>query len=125
MHPSLQGYVALAQAIEDALHSKEAYGWSKKSPAPEINLAECAAHFGLDATGWKTLCGEGAMFYYATIPMRYDRAFRLSRFRAFEAAVGRVAAGEPPKSLDLPNIGLPTNARIRPTSARLSSAAGE
>jgi hypothetical protein len=125
MHPSLLGYVALAQAIVDAMHSSEAFGWSKKSPAPEIELAECAVHFGLDATGWKALCERGAMFYYATIPMRYDRTLRLAKFKAFEAAVERVATGEPPESLGLPKVGIPTNARTRPISARRSSAARE
>jgi hypothetical protein len=113
MHPSLHGYVALAQHIVDSLHGKEAFGWSKDRPAPEIDLAKCAAHFGLDASGWKTLCERGAMFYYATIPMRYDRTLRLTKFKAFEKAVGRVASGEPPEAVGLPNIGIPANARLR------------
>jgi hypothetical protein len=125
MHPSFLGYVALAQAIVDALHSREAFGWLKKSPAPEIDLAECAAHFGLDATGWKALCERGAMFYYATISMRYDRTMRLAKFKAFEVAVARVEAGELPESLGLLNIGIPTNARTRASSVRHSSGAGE
>ena len=124
MHPSFLGYVALAQAIVDSLHSSEAFGWSKKSLAPEIDLAECAAHFGLDAPGWKTLCERGVMFYYATIPMRYDRTLRLAKFKAFEKAAERMAAGEPPEFLGLPNIGIPTNTRTRPAAARHSPAEG-
>ena len=46
--------------------------------------------------------------------MRYDRTLRVAKFEGFEAAAGPVAAGEPPESLGLPDIGVPPHPRIRP-----------
>ncbi len=114
MHPSFVGQVALAQNILDALYARQAFGWSAGRLPSEINLADCAAHFGFEVKDWKTLCEKGAMFYYATIPMRFDRTYRQAKFEAFEAGARRIAAGEPPEEIGLPNIGIPTTARIRP-----------
>ena len=48
----------------------------------------------------------------------------LAKFKAFEKAAERMAAGEPPEFLGLPNIGIPTNTRTRPAAARHSPAEG-
>ena len=55
-HPSLEGHVALAEAILKALQARRAFGWPEAVPAPTIDLAECAAHFGVGAAAWKDVC---------------------------------------------------------------------
>jgi hypothetical protein len=46
------------------------------------------------------------MFYNATAPLRYDPSQRLAKQRAFEEAAQRIAGGEPPESVGLPNVGI-------------------
>ncbi len=105
MHPSVRGQIALAQAILEALHACPSFGWTEGVPLPIIDPAQCAAHFGIDATVWQSLCGRGAMFYYANIPLRYDRSERIAKQRAFSEAAQRIARGESPEAVGLPNIG--------------------
>ena len=52
-HPSFEGHVALAEAILKALQARRAFGWPEAVPAPTIDLAECAAHFGVGAVAWR------------------------------------------------------------------------
>jgi lysophospholipase L1-like esterase len=108
MHPSLRGYITLAQHVLDELYAKRAFGWPAERPSRKITLVECAAHFGFKARDWMTLCERGAMFYYGTMSMRFDRTYRLAKFKAFEAAAGRIGAGDPPEAVGLPNIGINT-----------------
>jgi hypothetical protein len=117
MHPSLRGQIALAQAIVDALWARRAFGWPKEASPPAIDPAECAAHFGLEPAHWKPIAERGYMFYHATAPLRHDPSHRLARRQAFKAAAGRLAAGEPPEAVGLPNIGVPKEATIRPAAA--------
>ena len=49
MHPSLRGYIALAQAVLQELQAAQAFGWPRSAPAPIIDPARCAAHFRLGA----------------------------------------------------------------------------
>ena len=107
MHPSLQGHVALAQAILDALHTRGAFGWPRDAPAPAIDPAQCAAHFGFVPQDWQRICEWGATFYTAAAPMRYDPCQRTAKRRAFETAARRIAAGEPAETAGLPNVGVP------------------
>lgn len=107
MHPSLRGHIALAQAILRALHARRALGWPEDAPAPRVDPAGCAAHFHLGPKDWQPLAERGAMFYFATAPLRYDPTERMAKKAAFQAAARRIAAGEPPESVGLPNLGIP------------------
>jgi tetratricopeptide (TPR) repeat protein len=107
MHPSLQGHIALAQAILDALHARQAWGWPRGAPAPNLDPALCASHFGLQASGWKIVAEGGHLFQYGSAGLRYDPSQRRAKMRAFEEAMKRLAAGEAPESLGLPNVGVP------------------
>jgi hypothetical protein len=111
MHPSLRGHIALAQAILEALCARRAFGWNEEASAPRIDPARCAAHFGLGPKEWKVLSERGYMFYYATTPMRFDRAQRLAKRNAFEIAARRIAAGDSPEAIGMPNIGIPAPLR--------------
>jgi lysophospholipase L1-like esterase len=107
VHPAVRGHVALAQAILDALHTRGVFGWPRDQPPPRIDPAGCAAHFGLRSEDWRPLCERGAMFYYATADLRFDQNLRRAKQRAFAAAALRIANGESPESIGLPNVGFP------------------
>jgi hypothetical protein len=71
-----------------------------------VDPAGAAAHFGLGSPGWEKLCLWGMIFYYLTAPARYDAAARRAKQAALTRASVRIAAGEPPGSVDLPSIGV-------------------
>lgn len=116
MHPSLRGHIALAQAVLEALYARRALGWPEGTPAPLVDPAECATHFGIRRKDWRALAERGAMFYFAVAPLRYDPSQRLARRDAFMAASVRIAAGDPPESVGLPNLGVPATPPLAPDS---------
>jgi len=107
MHPSLRGYIALSQAVLQALKARGAFGWPEDVPAPVIDPAGCAAHFGLGEQTWKHLCNWQKGFNELVIPLRQDRTMRLEKRNAGLMAAGRLSAGIAPEALGLPNVGIP------------------
>ena len=107
MHPSLRGHIALATAILDALRKRGALGWSPSVPAPTIDAARCAAHFGLSSADWATVCRTSKEIYGLAASLRYDKRQCRAKEKAYEQAMRRIAAGEPPESVGLPNVGVP------------------
>jgi hypothetical protein len=107
MHPSLRGQIALAQAVLQALRAREAFGWPRQGPPPVIDPAECTAHFGLDSAAWRIMCLWGIKFNGLAAPLTYDPTRRLTARLTYAVAADRIAAGQAPGSLGLPNIGLP------------------
>jgi hypothetical protein len=114
IHPSLRGQIALAQAVLNALRERGVFGWPKDSPAPRIDPARCAAHFGLVPAAWRYICLWGIMFFDLTFPIRYDPSQRLEKKQAFATAAERIEAGEAPEALGLPNVGVPEAVPIVP-----------
>ncbi len=106
MHPSLAGQVALAQGILDAIRERGALGWPKNAPVPTIDVARCAAHFGLGASEWRLVAERGAMFQWGTALFRYDRSEREAKVAALREAIKRLADGAAPESVGLPNLGV-------------------
>jgi hypothetical protein len=106
MHPTVEGHIALAQAIVDALYARRSFGWAQEAAAPALDPLECATHFGIDAGAWKTLCERGAMFYYGFGSSRYDVSERLAKQHAFLEAARRIDGGEAPEAVGLLNIGI-------------------
>ncbi len=90
MHPSLRGYLRLAQAILERLHARVRSA-GLPAPVPVIEPASCAAHFGLKPMDWKPLCERGYMFYYMTAALRYDPRQRHAKKQAFQNAAQRIA----------------------------------
>jgi len=121
VHLSLRGQIALAQGILEALYARRAFGWPEGRLPPEIDPARCAAHFGFKPTDWKTLCARGAMCYCAIVQLRFDQTQRLAKIKAFEAGAQRIAAGDPPEAIGLPNIGIPASVPVRLQSTPLPS----
>jgi hypothetical protein len=107
MHPTLRGQIALAQAVLHELHARRAFGWPASAPAPVIDPLECVERFDIDASVWMYICTWGILFYDMTCPIRYEASRRERKKEAFGQAFDRIAAGEPPESVGLPNIGLP------------------
>jgi hypothetical protein len=118
VHPSLRGHIALAQVILDALHARRAFGWPSETSMPRINFAECADHFDLRAKEWKFVAQQGVWFQHATLSLRFDRSQRWAKMCAFEVAVKRLDAGEPPEALGLPNLGVPPQTLDGETTGR-------
>jgi hypothetical protein len=114
MHPSLRGQIALAEAVMHALHARRALGWPSDAPAPVIDPARCAAHFGIDRDAWKSLCMWDQWFNNVVAPLRYDSGRRQQLRDAGVAAADRIAAGASPESVGLPNIGIPDAVPVVP-----------
>jgi tetratricopeptide (TPR) repeat protein len=109
MHPSLRGHVALAQGVLDALLARRAWRWSSGTRAPRINIAECADHFGLSAEDWRVVADSSCASQYFGGLLRYDPGGRQAKTRVWEEAIKRLAAGEAPESIGLPNLGVPSD----------------
>ncbi len=108
MHPSLAGQVALAQGILDAIRERGALDWPKKTPVPKIDLAQCAAHFGLGASEWRLIAEREFIFETGTALFRYDQTERRAKIAALQEAIKRLAEGEAPEKVGMPNLGVPT-----------------
>jgi hypothetical protein len=114
MHPSLRGQIALAQAILHGLRAARAFGWPESTPAPVIDPARCAARYGLGPKAWQKFCDWGAVIYDLLAGASHDAGHRLARRHAYEAASARIARGEAPDSLGLPNVGTPQPVPVVP-----------
>jgi lysophospholipase L1-like esterase len=117
MHPSLRGYIALSQAVLRALAGRRAFGWPMSVPAPVIDPARCAAHFGLGEDAWKHLCAWQEGFNELVIPIRHDQRMRQQKRMAGLIAAGRLSAGMAPEALGLPNLGIPAPIPMVPFGA--------
>jgi hypothetical protein len=107
MHPSLLGHVTLAQGILDAICERGALGWANhEAPAPRIDIAACAAQFGLGTREWRFIAERGCMFEWGTALLRHDRSEREAKVAAFHRAIKRLASGEAPEALAMPNLGV-------------------
>ncbi len=116
MHPSLRGYIALAQAVLQAIQATRAFGWPRDLPAPIIEPAVCATHFGLGRDTWRHLCHWGIGFNGLMAPLRYDPSARHRQQDLNRLAMERIDAGFAPDSLGLPNLGIPKAVPLVPAS---------
>jgi lysophospholipase L1-like esterase len=113
LHPSLEGYVALAESILAGLKERQAFGWPSSLPAPKIDLAECGEHFDVTAVTWKEVCRFAAAFYRTTSAIRFDPAEREHKVARYQEGLRRLEAGDQPESLGLPGIGTRSVSRER------------
>jgi hypothetical protein len=120
MHPSLRGQIALAQAILHGLRARRAFDWPESTPAPVLDPARCAAQFGLGLAAWKKICDWGAMVHDLLASGSHDPSERLARRRNYEIAARRIAHGEVPESVGLPNIGVPRAVLVVPEAVILT-----
>ena len=114
-HPSLEGHVALAEAVLAGFKARGAFGWPETAPAPRIDLTECAAHFGVGTNTWKHVCYFARAFYNLTAPLRYDPAERREKQGRYDTGMMTLESGKDADSLNLPGVGLkPVRLRITP-----------
>ena len=57
LHPSLNGYTVLAQAILTRLYEHHVFGWSGEAPPPVVTPLECATRFKMNPVKWQEICG--------------------------------------------------------------------
>jgi lysophospholipase L1-like esterase len=105
-HPNLAGYTALAQAVLDGLAARRAFGWPAGVPAPRVEPAEVARHFGMDPERWAEVCDKTALFYGRIAYIRHDPTPLVVRGSRFRAAARAIRAGAAPESVGLPGIGI-------------------
>jgi len=114
-HPSLEGHVALAEAVLAALKARGAFGWPETAPAPRIDLTECAIHFRVGTLAWQQVCNFARGFYELTAPLRYDSTERQVKEKRYLKGLNLLGSGKDTDSLDLPGVGLrPVRLRISP-----------
>jgi len=114
-HPSLEGHVALAEAVLAGLKARGAFGWPETVPAPRIVLTECAAHFDVDSVAWQCVCNFARSFYELTAPLRYDSTERVVKRARYLNGLKSLETGKDADSLNLPGVGLkPVRLRITP-----------
>jgi hypothetical protein len=105
LHPSLNGYAALAQAILIELHKHKTFGWPADSSPPTVTPRDCAKHYQMDAAKWRTICGYSAWFYRRTAFVRHDPIERLRKAARYEAAAQKLEAGAPLEAISIPGVG--------------------
>jgi hypothetical protein len=106
-HPSLAGQVALAQAVLEALRARGALGW-RDGPAPTIDPAATALHFGMDTEKWVAVCARTATHYRGFLRARYDPSERRAKQCFYEDAGRKIARGVPPEAIGVPGLGVPS-----------------
>jgi lysophospholipase L1-like esterase len=117
LHPSLRGQIALAQRVLQALHDWRAFGWPDDTPVPVIDPAECTTRFGLGRAEWQWISNWSVMFNDLTNVMRYDPSQRLQQRQVYVNAAARLAQGEAPEALGLPNLGVPEAVPLLPVAS--------
>lgn len=115
-HPSLAGYTALSGAILRELHARRAFDWPAPAPAPAVTPADCAAHFGMDAEKWESVCTTICRFYTLCASIRFDPSERCARADRYDEAIRRIAEGGDPSRLHLPGIGIGASATSAPAT---------
>jgi lysophospholipase L1-like esterase len=106
MHPSLEGQIALAEAVLAGLKERHAFGWPVSCAVPTIDLAACASHFDLTSAAWKAVCRFTAGFYWTMLRIRFDPAEREAKAHRNDSGLRRLEAGDSPELLGLAGIGL-------------------
>jgi tetratricopeptide (TPR) repeat protein len=107
-HPTLRGYVALAQDVLVQLSRRGAFSWAGSFTVPTIDAADCAAHFGVDAARWAEVCRRAASFYNRTAHIRHDPNECLALARRYERAAEAIMSGTPPEETGVPGVGVAT-----------------
>jgi hypothetical protein len=103
-HPGLNTFVILARDAVRQLKRRKAFGWPDTVPAPRFSLADCVAHFKLDAAAWAHACINARNFYLATRGLPRDSAWRLSVANRYEEAVVLLRAGKEPDETGIPSL---------------------
>ena len=105
LHPSLNGYTILAQAILRRLHERRVFPWPAQAPVPSVTALECANRFQIGAKKWQSVCEYAVWFYNRTAYIRYDPAERLAKARRYAEAARELKSDKPVDSAKFPGVG--------------------
>ena len=111
-HPTLVGHVAIAQDLLDQLVRRRALPEIARSDAVTIDAAECAAHFGIDASRWALVCRRAAGFYERTAYAHHDPTECVAKARRYTQAAEAIQSGIPPEDTHVPGVGIPAATRL-------------
>lgn len=115
-HPTLAGYVALAQAALDAIAERGVLGWPEGKHAPRLDPDRVVREYTIDAGRWSVVCTKSAMFYRKIAYIRHDPAARLAHALAYELASKAVLQGTPPEDAGIPGLGTHPKDVLTPAS---------
>ena len=105
LHPSLNGYNVLAQAILTRLYNHHVFGWSAEAPPPVVTPLECATRFEMNPAKWQDICAYSTWFYNRTAFVRHDPTERLSKAAWYDNGARELKAGKPVDSVRIPGVG--------------------
>jgi hypothetical protein len=104
-HPTLVGYIALSQAILDAIGERKLLGW-RAGPAPTIDPAETVSHFKIDQDRWANAAGLSGSSYLMWALTRYDPTERGAKYERLRRVKRQIEEGVPPEDVDFPGYGI-------------------
>lgn len=105
LHPSLNGYTVLAQAILTQLYEHHVFNWPATAPHPVVTPLDCAQHFDMNAVKWQEVCGYSTWFYNRTAYVRHDPTERLAKAIRYDRAAQALKGGTPVDLIRMPGIG--------------------
>jgi lysophospholipase L1-like esterase len=105
LHPSLNGYTVLAQAILTRLYDHHVFGWSADAPPPVVTPRECATHFEMNPVKWQDICGYSTWFYNRTAFVRHDPTERLAKAAWYDKGARDLKAGKTVDAVGIPGVG--------------------
>ena len=103
-HPTLRGYVQLADAVLRELDRRNIFGRRLSETSP-LDPAACAAHFRMDAEKWAIVCERTAEHYRRVAGYRYDPTARLAKSRRYADAAQLLKGGMAIDDLGLLGVG--------------------
>lgn len=105
-HPTLSGYVLLAQESLRQLAARDSLGISGNAESLAIDVSACAHAFEIDETVWSKVADRSAHFFARTAYIRHDPSESLARAHLLHEASRAIADGARPESLGIQGIGL-------------------
>jgi hypothetical protein len=106
VHPTLEGHIALAEAVLNSLKTRGAFGWPVSTPAPVLDLKRYADQFGIDALAWATICERSAAYYGQLAMLPSDSADRVKWRDRYATAARRIRTGTRPEDVGIPGVGV-------------------
>jgi hypothetical protein len=102
-HPTLRGYIALADAVVRELDRTRVFDHAVDMTLA-VDPAACIAHFGMNAARWADTCDRVSEHYRRVAGYRYDPVERLEKAGRYRTAAQRIRAGLPIDDLCLPGL---------------------
>ena len=104
VHPTLKGYVALAEAVLAGLKARAAFGWPESTPAPKLDAHRVAGEFNMNAAAWAAVCRHSAAHYGQLAFLTIDSAERIDWRDRYILAARRIEAGAAPEDTGIPGL---------------------